>query len=58
VFHLDPQGPGEIDYRNVHGGRSMGAIERVGFGEGLCASPTGDLGAVPPEKKLKFSNKY
>jgi len=33
VFHLDPQGPGEN--RNVRR-RRMGAIEGVGFGEGLC----------------------
>jgi len=32
--------------RNVQGGRSMGAIEEVGFGEGLCP-PTGSLGVCP-----------
>jgi len=37
----------------------MGAIEGVGFGWGGAVSlPNGALGAVPPEKFLKFGNKY
>jgi len=50
VFHLDPQGPG--GNRNVQGGRSMGAIEEMGFGEGLCPSPTGGSGGCAPRKKF------
>ena len=49
VFHLDPQRPGGNS--NVQGGRNMGAMKGWVLGRGC-------LGAVPPEKFLKFGNKY
>jgi len=55
VFHLDPQDRGEIA---MFRGEGVWGDRRGGVWGEAMPLPNGGLGAVPPEKFLKFGNKY